>query len=294
MPLRDSLIAVLVAFLWGTQVTAVKIGGQEFPPILMVAMRFAFMAAVLVPFCGIPKRSELLQVFWLASLVGALHFGLLYYGISKVDASTSAIAYQLATPFTLLLALLVLGERIALPVAGGIVIALVGVLTVLGGVGKGGELSGVLLVIAAAFVFAVGTLLTKRWGPFNPVKITAWTALIAAPELLIVSAAVEGQAWDSVLKASPMAWAALLYTAASGGLVGFGLWYWLLGRYPVQRLAPFLLLVPVFAVALSQILLKEGLSLNLVIGGVAVLVGVWLCQVRPLTRKTCAGNHPAD
>lgn len=294
MPIRDSLIAVLVAFLWGAQVTAVKIGGQELPPILMVAMRFALMAAVLMPFCGIPKRSEWLPVFWIASLVGALHFGLLYCGISRVDASTSAIAYQLATPFTLLLAFAVLGERIALPVVGGIVIALLGVLMVLGGVGKGGALSGILLVIAAAFVFAVGTLLTKRWGPFNPVAISAWTALIAAPELLIVSAAVEGHAWGSVLTASPTAWAAVLYTAVSGGLIGFGLWYWLLGRHPIQRLTPFLLLVPVFAVAVSQLLLKEGLSLSLVVGGLAVLAGVGLCQVRLQPRQVCASNNPAD
>ncbi|MCF5167398.1 EamA family transporter [Pseudomonas congelans] len=294
MPIRDSLIAVLVAFLWGAQVTAVKIGGQELPPILMVAMRFALMAAVLMPFCGTPKRSEWLPVLWIASLVGALHFGLLYCGISRVDASTSAIAYQLATPFTLLLAFAVQGERIALPVVGGIVIALLGVLTVLGGVGKGGALSGILLVIAAAFVFAVGTLLTKRWGPFNPVAISAWTALIAAPELLIVSAAVEGHAWGSVLTASPTAWAAVLYTAISGGLIGFGLWYWLLGRHPIQRLTPFLLLVPVFAVAVSQLLLKEGLSLSLVVGGLAVLAGVGLCQVRLQPRQVCASNNPAD
>lgn len=294
MPIRDSLIAVLVAFLWGAQVTAVKIGGQELPPILMVAMRFALMAAVLVPFCGIPKRSELPQVFWIASLTGALHFGLLYYGISRVDASTSAVAYQLATPFTLLLAFAILGERIALHVIGGIVLALLGVLTVLGGIGKGGALSGVFLVIAAAFVFAVGTILTKRWGPFNPVAISAWTALIAAPELLVVSAVMEGHAWGSVMTASASAWAAVLYTAVSGGLIGFGLWYWLLGRHPVQRLTPFLLLVPVFAVAVSQILLKEGLSLSLVIGGVAALLGVGLCQVRLRSRQVSVGSNPGD
>ena len=294
MPIRDSLIAVLVAFLWGAQVTAVKIGGQELPPILMVAMRFALMAIVLVPFCGIPKRRELLPVFWIASLVGALHFGLLYCGISRVDASTSAVAYQLATPFTLLLAFAVLKERIGLQVVVGIVIALIGVLTVVGGVGRGGALSGVLLVIVAAFVIAVGTVLTKRWGPFNPVAISGWTALIAAPELLMVSAAVEGDAWGSVLTASPKAWAAVLYTAVSGGLIGFGLWYWLLGRHPVQRLTPFLLLVPVFAVAVSQVLLQEGVSLSLVVGGVAVLAGVALCQVRLPARQVRAGDAPVE
>ncbi|AZF30859.1 Permease of the drug/metabolite transporter (DMT) superfamily [Pseudomonas sp. R4-35-07] len=293
MPIRDSLVAVLVAFLWGAQVTAVKVGGQELPPILMVAMRFALMAVVLVPFCGVPKRHELLPVFLIASLVGALHFGLLYCGIARVDASTSAVAYQLATPFTLLLAFAVLKERIGVQVLAGIVIALVGVLTVLGGIGQGGELSGILLVIAAAFVFAVGTVLTKRWGPFNPMAISAWTALIAAPELLMVSAAVEGHAWGSVLTASTRAWAAVLYTAISGGLIGFGLWYWLLGRHAVQRLTPFLLLVPVFAVAVSQLLLHEGVSLSLIVGGVAVLVGVALCQVRLSPRQVHPKNTPA-
>lgn len=294
MPIRDSLIAVLVAFLWGAQVTAVKIGGQELPPILMVAMRFFLMAIVLAPFCGVPKRHEWLPIFWIASLVGGVHFGLLYCGISRVDASTSAIAYQLSTPFTVLLAFAVLKERIGAQVVVGIVIALLGVLTVLGGVGQGGALSGVLLVISAAFVFAVGTVLTKRWGPFNPVVISAWTALIAAPELLLVSAAMEGQAWGSVLTASPKAWAAVAYTAISGGLIGFGLWYWLLGRHPVQRLTPFLLLVPVFAVAVSQWLLQEGGSLSLVIGGVAVLLGVALCQMRLPSRQVHAEDTAAQ
>lgn len=294
MPIRNSLIAVLVAFLWGAQVTAVKIGGQELPPILMVAMRFALMAVVLLPFCGAPKRSELSKVFYIASLTGALHFGLLYCGISHVDASTSAVAYQLTTPFTLLLGFVVLGERISLPVIVGIVIALLGVLTVVGGIGKGGELSGILLVVAAAFVFAVGTLLAKRWGPFNPLTISAWTALIAAPELLIVSVALEGPMWGSVFTASPIAWTAVLYTAVSGGLIGFGLWYWLLGRHPVQRLAPFLLLVPVFAVAVSQLLLSEELSTSLMIGGVAVVMGVGLCQVRGLPKTAPVSGSSAD
>ncbi|OUM04842.1 EamA family transporter [Pseudomonas syringae] len=294
MSIRDSLIAVLVAFLWGAQVTAVKVGGQELPPLLMVAMRFALMAVLLVPFCGVPKRNELIKIFYIASITGALHFGLLYCGISQVDASTSAIAYQLATPFTLMLGFAVLGERITLPAAVGIFMSLLGVLMVFGGVGKGGAISGILLVIAAAFVFAVGTLLTKRWGPFNPLALSAWTALIAAPELFIVSAAVEGPVWGSVFTASLTAWAAMLYTALSGGLIGFGLWYWLLSRYPVQRLTPFLLLVPVFAVAVSQLLLNEGLSINLIIGGVTVMAGVGICQIRILPRKAFASNTSAD
>lgn len=223
----------------------------------MVAMRFFMMAVALVPFCGVPKRQEWLPIFSIASLVGAVHFGLLYCGISRVDASTSAIAYQLSTPFTLLLAFAVLKERIGLQVVAGIVIALLGVLTVLGGVGQGGALSGVLLVIAAAFVL--------RWdgayqalGAFQPRSDKRMDRLDCGAGVTDGVCGGGGHAWGSVLTASPKAWAAVVYTAVSGGLIGFGLWYWLLGRHPVQRLTPFLLLVPVFAVAVSQLLLQEG------------------------------------
>jgi O-acetylserine/cysteine efflux transporter len=275
------MIAMLVALLWGSQVTAVKIGGLELPPILMVAMRFAMIALVLVPFCRFPKRDEWYQVIWIASLTGALHFGLLYCGISQVDASTSAIVYQLATPFTVMLAFIALGERITPKIIIGIAFAFFGVLLALGGVGDGGSFMGVVLVILAAFAFAIGTIVTKRCGPFDPIAMNYWIALIAAPELMLISAGVELDQWSAVFTASTSAWLAVCYTAFSGGLIGFGLWYWLIGRYPVQQLAPFTLLVPVFAVVVSQVMLKETLSFNLILGGVVSLCGVALCQRQP-------------
>lgn len=75
-------------------------------------------------------------------------------------------------------------------------------------------------------------------------------------------------------------------------------WVWpvvlAFGPAPSQRLTPFLLLVPVFAVAVSQVLLQEGVSLSLVVGGVAVLAGVALCQVRLPARQVRAGDAPVE
>lgn len=292
MSLKDSSVAVLVALLWGAQVTAVKIGGAELPPVLMVAIRFAIMAAILVPFVGVPSRDKAFSVIAIATLTGVLHFGLLYAGISRVAASTSAIAYQVATPFTVLLAFVFLKEKIAPTVLVGIGVAFAGVLVVLGGVGKGGEMLGVVLVVLAALSFAAGTVLTKHVGSFDPLKMTGWIALIAAPELLVISAILEYEQWASLTDASMSAWTALLYTALSGGLLGFGLWYWLLRRYPVSQLSPFTLLVPIFAVAVSQLMLDEPFTANLMIGGVVTVLGVALCQ--RTAKKTLSGAEPAS
>ena len=285
MNLRDSLIAILVAFLWGAQVTAVKIGGVEFPSILMVGMRFTIIAIILLPFIGFPKLPQMKKVFLIASVSGAIHFGLLYCGISKMSASTSAIVYQLATPFTVVLACLFLGEKILMHTIAGIFLAILGIIILMGGVGVGGELLGFILVALAAFVFAFGTILTKKWGPFNPLAMNCWVATFAAPELIFLSYMTEYKNWGSVFIASSNAWIALLYTAISGGLIGFALWYFLLSRHQVSKLTPFTLLVPVFAVLVSQIMLKESITYNLIIGGIIALMGVALCQYKPKTLK---------
>lgn len=280
MPLKDSLLALLVAFFWGAQVTAVKIGGAELPPILMVAMRYAIMALFLLPFLKNVKRQDFVPMITIATITGTLHFGLLYCGIARVDASTSAIIYQLSVPFTLVLAFALLGEVLRVRVLVGILLAFGGVLVLLAKPSESESSIGMLLVALAALAFAIGSVLTKRLGPLNPVALSAWTAVISAPQLLLWSFIQEGEHWAGVYTASAQAWWAVVYTALTGGLLGFGLWFWLLGRNSVQQLSPYLLLVPLFAIFISQIVLAEMADLRLIIGGALTLLGVTLCQLR--------------
>ncbi|WP_152225702.1 DMT family transporter [Pseudomonas sp. SCB32] len=290
MSLKDSMLALLVAFLWGAQVTAVKIGGAELPPILMVAMRYAIMSLFLLPFLWRSQRAQIMPMMAIATVTGTLHFGLLYCGIARVDASTSAIIYQLATPFTLILACLLLGETLKLKVVAGIALAFCGVLVLLASDVAKATLTGMLLVALAALAFAIGSVLTKRMGPFDPLALSAWTAIVAAPQLLVWSLVQEGEQWSTVVSVSAQAWWAMIYTALSGGLLGFGLWFCLLGRNHMQQLTPYLLLVPVFAIAVSQILLAEGLGPRLLLGAALTLLGVALCQLRLPTPNILAAT----
>lgn len=285
MSLKDSLLALLVAFLWGAQVTAVKVGGAELPPILMVAMRYAIMSLFLLPFLRRCRKDQIVPMTVIATVTGTLHFGLLYCGIARVDASTSVIIYQLVTPFTLILAFLMLGEALKLNVVAGIALAFCGVLVLLASDAPKATLTGMLLVALAALAFSIGSVLTKRMGPLDPLALSAWTAIVAAPQLLIWSLVQEEGQWSMLANASALAWWAMIYTAISGGLLGFGLWFWLLRRNSMQQLAPYLLLVPVFAIVVSQALLAEHLGQRLFIGAGLSLLGVALCQLRLPERK---------
>jgi O-acetylserine/cysteine efflux transporter len=69
--------------------------------------------------------------------------------------------------------------------------------------------------------------------------------------------------------------------------LGYAIWYHLLGKYDVNQIMPFLLLLPVSTVLGSVILLDETLTLQLTIGGVMAIIGVTIINVtrNPFRRR---------
>ena len=61
--------------------------------------------------------------------------------------------------------------------------------------------------------------------------------------------------------------------------LGYSLWYSLIGRHPVSRVGPFLLLMPVFSVLGGIILLDETVTPMVALGGVIVIAGVVVITV---------------
>ena len=96
--------AVAVPLLWGYQFVAIKVGVTEFPPLFFLALRFLAIALLLVPFVKGPTRQQFGPIAAISLFLGGLNFGLFYVGLGLGSGSMSAVAYQLATPFTVLLA----------------------------------------------------------------------------------------------------------------------------------------------------------------------------------------------
>jgi O-acetylserine/cysteine efflux transporter len=79
-------------------------------------------------------------------------------------------------------------------------------------------------------------------------------------------------------------WMALAYTIFIGGIAGFGLWFWLIARCTMTRVAPFALLLPVFALISSVLSLGDRMTPTLAIGALLAISGVAITQVRPIAR----------
>src|SRR5258705_201322 len=276
--------AEAVPLLWGYQFVAIKVGVTEFPPLFFLALRFLAIALLLVPFVKRPARQQFGLIAAISVFLGGLNFGLVYVGLGLGSGSLSAVAYQLATPFTILLAWPLLAERPSLTTSAGVVLAFVGVVVLAAEPGLSANALPLLLVVGAAFAFAVSNVLTKRYGPFDPLMLMGWSSLLTVPQVMLMSLLLEHGQLASLITADEHGWLALAYAIFIGGIVGFGLWFWLIARCTMARVAPFGLLLPVFALISSVLFLGDRMTPKLIVGGLLAISGVAITQVRPCAR----------
>lgn len=286
MSVIQIVCAVAVPLLWGYQFVAIKVGVLEFPPLFFLALRFLAIALLLIPFVKRPTRQQFGSVAVISVFLGGLNFGLFYVGLGLGSGSMSAIAYQLATPFTILLAWPLLAERPSLTTSSGVGVAFVGVVVLAAGPGLTANVLPLLLVVGAAFAFAVSNVLTKRYGPFDPLMLMGWSSLLTVPQVTLMSLFLEHGQLASLVTADQRGWLALAYTIFIGGILGFSLWFWLIARCSMGRVAPFGLLLPVFAVISSVLFLGDEVTPKLVIGGLLAMSGVAITQVKLHARPT--------
>jgi O-acetylserine/cysteine efflux transporter len=280
MSLIQIVCAVMVPLLWGYQFVVIKVGIVEFPPLFFLGLRFLAMALLLVPFVKKPARQELSPVAAISVFLGGLNFGLFYVGLGLGSGSISAVAYQLATPFTILLAWPLLAERPSLITSSGVLLAFLGVVVLAAGPSLSANAIPILLVVGAALAFAVANVLTKRHGPFDPLMLTGWSSLFTVPQVMLMSFVLEDGQLTSLVTADERGWLALAYTVFIGGIVGFSLWFWLIARCTMGRVAPFGLLLPVFALISSVLFLDEHITPTLIVGALLAISGVAITQVR--------------
>ena len=279
-PLSTSC-ALLVPLLWGVQYVIIKIGLTAFPPLFFVGLRFVVMSALLLPFVERPTRREIGPIILVSIFVGGLNFGLSFAGLLHGPAGASSVVNQLSAPFMVLLAWPLLGERPSPRVVLGVALAFAGVATMVIEPGATIDLVPTALIAGAGLSLAIGSVLTKRYGPFDPLKLLGWVSLFTVPQVLAASVLLEHGQFASLRAATAVEWSALAYTVVLGGITGFGLWFWLIARYSMAHVAPYALLQTVFAVAAGLAFLHERLTWSLVAGMVVCVGGVAITQGRP-------------
>ena len=284
MPVR--LIPVLLALAWGLNWPAVKIMLSVLPPFTLRALGLGGGALLLLALAVVqgkppwPARSA-----WPGVLVGGV---LTVAGFNfctafaQLNTSTSrAAVLTFTTPMmAAALAWVFLGERPGRRGAAALALGSVGVVVlawpVLQQAGHGGPLLGLLLPLAAALCWALGTVAAKRWPPQGDrIVVTAWQLLLGAAAGGVAAVAVG----DSLPAVWPMrVLVAMAYHVVIATSVAYVLWYRLLASASATASSLAVLAVPVVGVLGAMALVgdrpsaADWLGFALVLGGAALVV----------------------
>lgn len=273
------LLLVFVTLLWGMNFAIGKIGLEQLPPLLMMALRWGLVGLLLVPFVG-PPRGRWREVLMVSFTLGFLHFALMFNGLREIDAASAAIAIQLQVPFAALLAGMLLRDRVGWRQALGMAIAFVGVAIIAGEPRLEGRYLALAMVIAAACIWSVANIQVKLMGEIDGMALNAWIGVFATPQLAFASYLLEDGQAAALAAADWRAVSSVLYQALFVVVLGYGAWYRMLRRYDVTQVMPFMLLVPVFGVVSGVLLLGEHVTLALVGGGLLTVLGVGIITLR--------------
>ena len=279
MPFRHILIALLVPLTWGFGFTFAKAGLGHFPPLLLMGLRFCLAGLVLVWFVPIP-RGYLWRLGWIAFVAATVQYGLTFSGLALIDATPAVLLVQSEVIFGLIIAAVMLGETPNRQQIIGMVVAIIGVIVILGAPSLGNDYVGMMLVLSGACIWSFGQVMVRSLhGAIGGFQLTAWLGIIAGLQMSLASLLIEGNPYPLIVSASLADWAAVIYLGIVMTVIGYSAWYFVLGRYPVPMVMPVLLLLPPAAILGAVVFLGETPEWDVLGGGALVIFGVGVTMI---------------
>ena len=289
-------LAVLFSLLWASAFDAIKIGLHSSPPLLLMSARFLLAAGILLAVALAGRRPlPAAPRHWLRlGVLGVLNYGA-YLGIAglALDRMSAGLAAILASTNPLLLVLiarLLLGERVGRLRLAGMVVAFVSVVTIMWARvdSRLDTPLGVVLLATANCFLATGTALFKRWNPGEHLTVVNGVQLLVAGTLLLAL----GLSLEPVRAVRPDLGLALSlgYLVVAVSVGAMSIWFFLLRSGDAARASSYFFLNPVFGLLLGALLLSEPLRPLDLVGTAGVAVGLHLVQRGEARRDPRAGG----
>jgi drug/metabolite transporter (DMT)-like permease len=306
---RPSRFAVILAFglvylFWGSTYLAIDIAVQTIPPALMCGVRFSIAGVVMLAVCAATGRRIWYSArqIALAAVVGLLLLMggnlTLSWAELSVPSGLAALIIAITPLWFLVLDSLLLGHhRISWRGKAGLALGMVGLLVLFwpelhstSALGRR-ELWASLGLIGGSFLWALGSVLSKRWqSGMDVFSATGWQMAAAGVGNFLFALLVGDL--------SRVAWttrgvSATLYLVVCGSWIGYTAYIWLLEHVPTSKVSTYAYVNPVVAVFLGWLILHERVDRFIVMGSVIVVLSVILVTSAKVSEKTVAEELPA-
>lgn len=287
MPIRDVLLAIALTCAWGFNFVVIRVGIDNFPPLLFSALRFSLACFPLILFMRKPNVPWSI-ILGVGVVLGVIKFSLLFIGIDVgISAGIASLVLQTQAFFTVIFAALIFSERPTKQQILGIAIAFIGIAVVGTTVDQNITIVGLSLTICAGVAWAVSNLIMKKAGSVNMLNLMVWMSVIPPIPLFIMSLTFEGH--DVMLEAiQNVKWqgiGALIYVSFVATILGFATWGHLIKKHGAGKVAPFSLLVPIFGMGSSAIFLNESFDAIRIMAAVLVMTGLILTVLKPRAHR---------
>jgi drug/metabolite transporter (DMT)-like permease len=305
---NPSRFAVILAFglvylFWGSTYLAIDIAVQTIPPALMCALRFSIAGVVMLAVCAAMGRRVWYSAkqIALSAVVGILLLMggnlTLSWAEQTVPSGLAALIVAITPLWFLVLGSLLLGHhRISGRGKAGLALGIAGLFVLFwpelhssSPMGRR-ELWASIGLLGGSFLWALGSVLSKRWqSGMDVFSATAWqvTAAGAANFLFALAAGDFSRATWTTRGVS-----AVLYLVVCGSWIGYTAYIWLLEHVPTSKVSTYAYVNPVVAVFLGWLVLHERVDRFIVMGSMIVVLSVILVTSAKVEEKGAAEELP--
>lgn len=292
-------IGALVAVAYAGCFVAIELGLAHAPPFRFAAGRALVAGLVLLGVStltghGVAPPRRLRSWTLVLGAILAVQYAAMFLSPGLAGAGLSSVLANTGPVLLVVLAALFLHERITWVTGIAVLLGTAGVVLITWpasdtGAGPGGI--GLLVPVGVAIGAALETLLLK-WLDVGKalLPVVAWQLILGALPLLAASAVTE----SAPVHWSPGFLAALAFLALPGTAMALALWYWLVQREPVSRLAAFMFMVPVAGLLLAWAVLGETVSSRQTLGLALALSGILLSSGAVGRRWSARAHMTAD
>jgi len=274
---------VLVSLFWAGTFISTRIAAQELGPFTGASIRYAIAVVLFLPLVWKQNRNlfSVNRTQWpllfLLGFSGIFAYNYFFFkGLKTIPASRGALLVALNPIFVMMMSAVIYKENITLRKIAGTILSLTGVVIVISR-GRVTELlssleTGDLFMLGCPLTWAVYTLAAKPvLKHTTPLLASTWASIIG---LVMLLAFTTTEPFPTNISIKP--WIALAYLGIVGTVIAFVWYYEGIKKIGPVRTAIFTNLVPVFAVLLSVIILREKISWYTWFGGILVIGGVLL------------------